>query len=120
MMRLFDVDNVADAAVKVEESRARLTATLGELQARVAPSSLANEAIDELRTRSTDLAEGASRLARRNPGAVAGTVAAAILLLVRKPVWSLLRRITGNKKTRPDVVHPTREDAKPWIERTSG
>lgn len=119
-MRLFDVESVAEAAAKAEEARARLSATLGALQARVAPSNLASEAIDEIRSRSADLADGATKLARRNPGAVAGTVVAAGLLLARKPVWNLLLRITGNKKARPDVVDPNRENAKPWIERTSG
>lgn len=119
-MPLFDVESVSEAAAKVEESRARLSATLGALQARVAPSNLASEAIEEIRTRSASLADDATRLARRNPAAVAGAVAAGGLLLARKPLWSLLRRITGNKKARPDVVDPNREDAKPWIERTSG
>jgi ElaB/YqjD/DUF883 family membrane-anchored ribosome-binding protein len=120
MIRLFNVESVADAAVNAEEARARLSATLSELQARIAPSTLANDAIDEIRSRSMELADGATQLARRNPVAVAGAVAAGGLFLARKPVWGLLRRITGNKKARPDVVDPNREDAKPWIERTSG
>ena len=100
-------------------ARADLTATLSELQARVAPRHLAQSALDSVRERGEELAntvrergeelaEQGQHFAKRQPGTVAGFAAALGLLILRKPISRGVRKLFSRKpKPVADEDHVT-------------
>lgn len=92
--RLFaGIDKLDEAENDVAIARAQLSVTVDEIQARLAPSQLFDDALTEVKTRSADLAETAGEVVRDRPGAVAASAAGVALLLARKPIARLARRI---------------------------
>ena len=83
-------------------AKARLDETVTALRDRVDPRTLAKHAADGLR----EQGEVAVDVARRNPGVAAAALAAAGLLIVRRPILALFRR-----KKKP-VPHIARKGAK--------
>jgi ElaB/YqjD/DUF883 family membrane-anchored ribosome-binding protein len=83
---------VAEAQRDADAARARLSATLEQIQAQLAPSRIMEETMDTVRTGSAELARNAAEVARERPGVVAGAAAAGALLLLRKPLARLFRR----------------------------
>lgn len=75
------------------EARRRLDGTVAELQARLDPKLLAQEAKDA----GTAAALAGVESARRNPGIVAGIAAAAGLFLARGRIRTALRRRRARK-----------------------
>ena len=92
-------DSVALAEAEAGAARARMNATLATLQARIAPKALAQEAAQGLLDKGQAVADTGMAVARRNPIAVAGAIAAAGLLLARKPIARLFTR--GDDATSP-------------------
>jgi len=82
---------VEAAKREAEAARRRLDSTLVALQQRLHPKSLATEAWDEVKEKSSDLAEGALGAVKQRPGAVSLALGAAVLFLARDP----LRRAVG-------------------------
>lgn len=73
----IDAQRTADAA------RARLTATMVDLQARVNPRALARDALEEVRDVGLELANGLLASAKRNPMPLIGIGATIIALFAR-------------------------------------
>ena len=97
--RLFsNIDEVDVAQSQVDAARGRLMATIEEIQQRIAPSTLMDEAIEQVKTRSADLANSAGQVVRERPATVAATVAGLGLLVAAKP----LSRLFGARKAEPD------------------
>jgi hypothetical protein len=89
---------VEGAKRDAEAARRRLDSTLVALQQRLHPKALATEAWDEVKEKSSDLAEGALGAVKQRPGAVSLALGAAVLFLARAP----LRRAVGRAFSKGD------------------
>jgi hypothetical protein len=87
------IDKLDEAETDVALARARLLETVDEIQARIAPARLFDDALSGVKARSADLAETAGEVVRDRPGAVAASAAGAALLLAHKPIMRFARRI---------------------------
>jgi hypothetical protein len=85
--------DLAAAEAEVTAARLRLSGTVSDLQARLDPSVLADEAKQAGLTAVTAGVEGA----RRNPGVVAAAVAATGLMLARHRIAGIFRRRRARK-----------------------
>ena len=83
---MSDTAKVAAARIEVERSRAELIETARELQARLQPKVLANEAWEKAKMKGADLAEDAVDAVAKRPVAVGGVVAALAMFLAREPL----------------------------------
>jgi len=92
-------DKLAAAQKDAKAARARLQGTFEELQARVEPSQLLDDAVSEVKERSTALARSAREVARDRPGVIAAAAGAAALLIAHRPILRLIRRMRGAKET---------------------
>jgi ElaB/YqjD/DUF883 family membrane-anchored ribosome-binding protein len=86
---------VDKAQAKVDAARARLLDTTQEIQDRLAPSRLLNEAMTDARTRSAALVRTAGDVARDRPATIAAAAIAGVALIARKPLLRLGRRLFG-------------------------
>jgi len=91
------IDNLDEAEADVALARARLIETVDDIQARITPSQLFDDAISSVKARSADVAETAGEVVRDYPGAVVASAAGVTLLLIRKPIGRLARRIFSRK-----------------------
>lgn len=95
----LEQSELARAELNSHRARARLTATLIELQGRINPRTLARDAVDELRETAVELAASAVVAARRNPGPLLSIGAILLALLSRK-------KIVGAFAGKPDAEDP--------------
>lgn len=93
LKRLFsNISDVDVAQSEVDGARGRLMATIEQIQQRIAPSSLMDEAIEQMKTRSSELAQSAGQVVRERPATVAATAAGLGLLLAAGPLAKLFGR----------------------------
>jgi ElaB/YqjD/DUF883 family membrane-anchored ribosome-binding protein len=78
-----------------EASRARLTGTLIELQNRLKPKALIEDALEDIREKADELAEQAIETVRRRPFASAAVVLAVLAWLFRAPILSAIGNMLG-------------------------
>ncbi len=78
--------SVSAARIVVERRRAELLDTVHELQARLAPRTLASDAWEKAKNKGADLAEDAVDAVKARPIAVGGFAAALGLFLAREPL----------------------------------
>ena len=83
---MSDPPKVAAARIEVERTRAALLETARELQQRLQPKTLANEAWEKAKNKGADLAEDAVDAVKKRPVAVGGVVAALTMFLAREPI----------------------------------
>lgn len=83
---MSDAPKVAAARIEVERTRAALLETARELQLRLQPKSLANEAWEKAKVKGADLAEDAVDAVKKRPVAIGGVVAALTMFLAREPI----------------------------------
>jgi hypothetical protein len=81
-----ETPKVSAARIEVARTRASLIETARELQARLQPKQLANEAWEKAKDKGADLAEGAVDAVAKRPVAVGGVVAALAMFLAREPL----------------------------------
>ncbi|PXA87068.1 hypothetical protein DMC47_33140 [Nostoc sp. 3335mG] len=99
--RLFsNINDVDVAQSQVDSARGRLMATIEQIQQRIAPSTLMDEAIEQVKTRSTELAHSAGKVVRDRPATVAATAAGLGLLLAARP----LSKLFGRSRPEPDAT----------------
>lgn len=91
----MSLDRVEQAKRNVVAARARLDGTLGALQLRLRPASLAGEAWDGVKDKSADLADGALQAVRKRPAAASVAVGALALFLAREPLKRGLARLVA-------------------------
>jgi ElaB/YqjD/DUF883 family membrane-anchored ribosome-binding protein len=104
--RLFsDVSDVQLAQTEVDSARGRLMATVEQIQARLAPTNLVEEALEQVKARSADLAQNAGKVVRERPATVAATAAGIGLLLAHKPLARLAGGLFGRAKETPAPEH---------------
>lgn len=83
---MTDTPKIAAARIEVARTRAAMLETARELQARMQPGTLANDAWEKAKDKGADLAEGAVDAVARRPLAVGGVVAAIAMYLAREPL----------------------------------
>jgi hypothetical protein len=81
------------AKAQAEAARARLMATAHELQHRLSPSTIAGNAWDGVKEKTSDAAETAVEAVKARPVAVSATLAAFTLFLARSPIRSAVSRL---------------------------
>ncbi len=84
---MSDAPEVQAARARAALAKARLQATLGELQAKVSP---------------TNVAEDVKEAAARHKVPLAGAAGVFGLYLARKPISSLVRRLTRRQNSQPN------------------
>lgn len=87
---------IAAASARAKLARAELQATLRALQTRLAPSSLASEAIGGIKRRSEDMADDAVEAVRRRP-IVASAAAAGLGALIGARLLRARRKDTNGE-----------------------
>ena len=83
---MSDTPKMAAARIDVERRRAELIDTARELQSRLQPKVLANEAWEKAKMKGADLAVDAVDAVAKRPVAVGGVVAALAMFLARDPL----------------------------------
>jgi hypothetical protein len=95
-----DTPGIAAARIEAERARARLLDTARELQERLSPASLAQNAWAGAKAKGADLAEDAVDAVRRRPAIAGGVVAAIALFLAREPLIDMAGKLAGGVKSR--------------------
>ena len=114
---MTDSPKVAAARIEVERSRAALIESARDLQARLQPKVLANEAWEKAKEKGADLAEDAVDAVKKRPVATGGLVAALTMFLAREPIKDGIANIYGamtskkEPKRKPAALKP-KEPAK--------
>ncbi len=88
---------LADAELEAAVARERLSSTLGKLQVKLNPRTLARQAARDVADKGGAAAQASLDTAVRNPGAVAGATAVAGLFLARHRIVALFRRKPKHK-----------------------
>jgi hypothetical protein len=110
---------------KREANRARrqLDSTMAALQLRLHPRSLATEAWDGVKDKSSDLAEGALGAVKQRPAAVSMALGAVVLFLARDPLKRAVGRMfskeeedDGRVTTRIDTTSENYNPAAPLVD----
>ena len=83
---MTDTPKVAAARIEVERTRGSLIESARDLQARLQPKVLANEAWEKAKIKGADLAEDAVDAVEKRPVAAGGVVAAVTMFLAREPI----------------------------------
>ncbi len=95
---MSDSLDLETAALQAREARARLAGTAQEIQSRLAPARLLDDAVGTVRDGATELAHSTADAARRRPRAAIAAAGIGVALLAHRPLWRLARRITGHSK----------------------
>ena len=104
------------AQYQAEQAKKRFNSTLGALQYRLKPGTLANNAWDEVRDKSSEmadealhavngLADGAMQAVKERPVAASGIAAGVLIFLARAPLWRAASRLFSRDKEDKGVVH---------------
>lgn len=83
---MTDTPKMIAARIEVARTRASLLETVRELQQRLQPKTLANEAWEKAKEKGADLAEDAVDAVKRRPVATGGVIAALTMFLAREPI----------------------------------
>ncbi|WP_294390717.1 DUF3618 domain-containing protein [uncultured Sphingomonas sp.] len=95
----MSAQDIANARLEAAAARERLLGSAHDLQGRLNPSVLANHAWDGARDRGEQVAGEVGLVIVERPVA-AGAVAAGVLaFLARRPIFRMLGRLTGRRKT---------------------
>ena len=125
---MTDTPRIAAARIEVERTRAALLDTTRELQQRLQPKTLANEAWEKAKNKGADLAEDAVDAVRKRPVAVGGVVAALTMFLAREPIKdaavNIYDAMTSSREPKPKAAalkkdKPVRRPAARRTTRTS-
>ena len=86
---------IVRARKEADLARQRLTATVGELQHRLSPGTLAGNAWEGVKDKSGELADDAVEAVRARPVAAGAALGAVLLFLARSPIKSAASRLFG-------------------------
>jgi ElaB/YqjD/DUF883 family membrane-anchored ribosome-binding protein len=84
---------IEQAKESARAARARLFATLGRIQDRFRPQTLAQDVWREVRDRSTEIADDAVNIARARPLATGAVAAGVLLFAARQPLLRTMSRL---------------------------
>lgn len=103
------------AQYEVEIAKRRFSSTLGALQYRLKPGTLANQAWSGVREKSSEvaddalhgvngMADGAVRALKERPVAASSIAAGILVFLLRAPLWRAARNVFSREEEDPGVV----------------
>lgn len=109
------------AQYQAEQARKRLTATVGALQYRLKPGTLAEHAWEEVRDKSSEIADdafhtvngiadGTFHAIKERPVAASGIAAGILIFLARAPLLRAASRLFSSSREDEGVVHADLED----------
>ena len=105
---MTETPKVSAARIEVERSRAALIESARDLQARLQPKVLANEAWEKAKIKGADLAEDAVDAVKKRPVATGGLLAALTMFLAREPIkdgiGNLYDAMTSKKEPKPKAA----------------
>ena len=105
---MTETPKVSAARIEVARTRAALIETAREIQVRLQPKTLANEAWEKAKIKGADLAEDAVDAVKKRPVATGGVVAALTMFLAREPikdaVVNLYDAMTSKKEPKRKVA----------------
>ena len=105
---MTDTPKVIAARIQVERTRAELIDSARDLQARLQPKVLANEAWEKAKMKGADLAEDAVDAVKKRPVATGGVIAALTMFLAREPIkdgiTNLYDAMTSKKEPKPKAA----------------
>jgi hypothetical protein len=90
--------DLARAQYEAIQARKRLASTAGALQYRLKPGTIANNAWEGVRDKSSELADDALQAVKERPAAASGVLAAIVVFLARHPLWRAATRIVSRKE----------------------
>jgi hypothetical protein len=88
--------------MEAELARQRLSTTLGELQARLRPGTLASNAWEGVKDKRGELADDAVEAVKARPVATGAALGAVLLFLARSPIRSAASRLFGSEPKQTD------------------
>lgn len=94
----YTPEHVAEAEARIGEARARLIGTLGEIQQRLRPSTLAQDAVESAAAGVARVARNSADAVRKRPLAIAAVVGAVGLFMARSTIGAI---ISGSDATPP-------------------
>ena len=95
---MIETSRTDKAQARVDAARDRLLGTAQEIQARLAPERLLDDAVSAARARSAELAHGAGEAVRKRPVTVAAAIVASMALFAHKPLLQLGRKFFGRSE----------------------
>lgn len=98
-----DEIRLARARRESAEARARLTGTLIEVQKRLKPKALIEEALEDLREKADEIAADAIETVKKRPFTAAAFVVAVLAWVFRAPILSAIGDVVERMKTRRDT-----------------
>ena len=116
---MTETPKVIAARIEVERTRAELIDSARDVQARLQPKVLANEAWEKAKIKGADLAEDAVDAVKKRPVATGGVIAALTMFLAREPIkdgiTNLYDAMTSKKEPKPKAAALKRKEpaAKP-------
>lgn len=93
-MSLAEIEQTKRESVR---ARARFDSTLAEVQTRLKPGNLAEEAWDGVKEKGADLADDALQAVKKRPAAVSMVLGAFALFLARKPLARAAKRLVSDE-----------------------
>lgn len=88
-----DTPEIAAARIEAERARARLMETARQLQERLSPGTLAQNAWEGAKIKGADLAEDAVDAVRQRPALASAVVAAVAMFIARRPLIDLAGKV---------------------------
>lgn len=113
-----ETPEVTAARIEAERAKARMIDRAHDLQARLNPKTLAQNAWDDARDKGTALADSAVGAVRERPLAATGIAAAVAVFLARKPLKRLAGKMMNSKS--PDGMVTVRESELARMETADG
>jgi hypothetical protein len=89
----MSAEEIRRAKLAAEQARARFAATAAELQARLRPGTLANNAWEGVKDKGSELADDAVQAVKGRPRTVSAVLAVFTLFLAREPIRSAIGRL---------------------------
>jgi hypothetical protein len=92
------LERIERARIEAGRAKKRLSSTLGALQYRLKPATLANDAWNGVKEKSGELGGTALQAVKDRPVTASGVVAGLVLFLAREPLWSVVSSYFGKEK----------------------
>lgn len=98
-----DAQQLERAKREEELARQRFSSTLGALQYRLKPATLANDAWSGVKGKTGEMTDGALQTVKDRPFTVSGVIAAIVIFLARDSIWHIVSRLIRGEQDR-DIV----------------
>ena len=98
------------AKVEAELAKKRLSGTMHELQQRLRPGALANQAWSGVKDKGGDIADTTMQAVKDRPLTVSGVVAGLVVFIARHPLGRLATRLFGHRDEDLVTTRVTKKD----------